>query len=430
MPSVWKAVCFKLSSPSFRRTCKPFLSSLDSLHPSLQSLKNLHLVNGLTHFPPQTGMILGCNFMPRASPCWMMGIRPQRLGRPKLHCYLWLMKKSCSFRTRLITKHCWTTTSKKQSWLLNRPVMATSVLQGLSQFIPTDHRLARYAVEVISALARIDYDLVIPKLPRILPKILLVRFPFLTVTTLLIFSQAQGSMQSYLTLLDLLLTYHSKTRKIDTYIDLLFSTFSCHDTTSALGRPHQAYQLSLTGPLFQITHMKQLSTAIQRFLVDSQASKTVGVTFEFLTKVWEQLHSRETRVEVPDSHRGEERSLDERTAVVFSLSAHFAVIVLSSLPLQSISRANREQLDQHLKDIRHLMQSITRKSLKMILKTRHESVWPNSIVAVASLRLQYALDGHGTVPSSQGHDVKYYNKLLEVFQVDDLLPELRLEVVS
>lgn len=290
-------------------------------------------------------------------------------------------------------------------------------------------------MEVISALARIDYDLVIPKLPRILPKILLVHFPFLTINTLLILSppQAQDSMQSYLSLLDLLITYHSKTRKIDAYIDLLFSTFSCHDTTSTLGGLHQTYQLSLTGPLFQITHMKQLSTAIQRFLTDSQASKIAGVTFGVLTKVWEQLHSKETRVEAldgVDSRREEERPRDERTAVVFSLSAHFAVIILSSLPLPSISRANREQLDQHLKDIRHLTQRTTRKAFKKILKARHDAVWPNSIVAVASLRLQYALDSHGTLPSSQGQDDKYYNKLLEVLQVDDLLPELRLEAVS
>ena len=312
--------------------------------------------------------------------------------------------------------------------------MAAPFLQGLSQFIPADHSLAKYAVEVISALARIDYDLVIPKLSRILPKILLVHFPFFTTTTLLICSpQAQDSMQSYLILLDLLLTYHSKTRKIDIYIDFLFSTFSCHDTTSALGGLHQAYQLSLTGPLFQITHMKQLSTAIQRFLTDGQASKTAGVIFGFLTNVREQLHSREIGLEAPDgvdSHREEEQYRDKRAAVVFSLSAHFAVTVLSSLPLQSISKANRERLDQHLKNIRHLTQSITRKALRNILKARHEGVWLNSIIAVASLRLQYALDGHGTPPSSQEQDDKHHNKLLEVLRVDGLLPELRLEAVS
>lgn len=59
--------------------------------------------------------------------------------------------------------------------------MKITFSQKLNVIFLAENKYPVYAIEVLSALARIDYDIVIPKLPLILPKILFVRSIFFNI---------------------------------------------------------------------------------------------------------------------------------------------------------------------------------------------------------------------------------------------------------
>ncbi|KAF8078378.1 Urb2/Npa2 family-domain-containing protein [Lyophyllum atratum] len=280
--------------------------------------------------------------------------------------------------------------------------------------------LGTYAVESLSALARIDYELIVPLVPRIFQKLLLSR----------------DSSLSSLTFLDLILAYHTKTRTANTYIETLFSALLPHQTPSFQDSPREAYQTSLSGPLFEATHLQHLSKAIQAFLSGGQALPTTEFIYSFLKDAWENFEAAGVDGEERSPKRRKTMDVDsispvvsrDHWAVVFALSTHIATVVLSSLPVHAVTEVIRQELLSLLRDVRKFAHRIVKKAMKVLKKLGGDDAWSLSIVAAASLRLQYALDISGYVSPPSFEDEKLCKKISEIIQSETLLPELLIEL--
>ena len=298
-----------------------------------------------------------------------------------------------------------------------------------------DSDYAVHAIKVVSALARIDYNLVIPSLPSILSSILVVcpdvsKFLWFVSKSSL---QARQTCQAYLTFLDLLLTYYTKIRGMDTLIRMLFSTISCCDASL------EHYRLCLKGPIFDATYLQHLSKAMQTFLTDGQICSTVASAFRALKEHLSRPDGGdEDKMEGHDRPGFSDRRLmstpdsgvfHEQRAIKYSLLAHFSITVLSSLPINLASEATRRQLIYEQGNIQKFTRKTISKTVKKVLNDRLVENWSYQAVAAATLRLQYALGTSKDLSIFSPCDEKQCRRLLETLQLDNLLPELRLEIV-
>ncbi|KAG6902814.1 hypothetical protein C0995_011301 [Termitomyces sp. Mi166 len=279
--------------------------------------------------------------------------------------------------------------------------------------------LAIYGVECLSTLARIDYDMIVPLVPRLLPKLLLLPGPHV----------------SYLNFLDLILAYHNKTRTVNAFTECFLNALSTIEPASLKNSSTELYQNALSGPLFNATHLQRLSKALQTFLSGSQVLPLAQATFNFLKQTWEKFDA-EGRTEERSPKRRRTMNMEstsltksqkDYSAVVFVLSSHLAMTVFSSLPLHAVTEELRDELRSLLSDVRNFAARILKKVMKSLTKS-DQPVWPLSIVSAASLRLWYALDVSGHITPVPFDDEKLYKRALKAIQDEQLLPELFVEL--
>ncbi|KAG6845669.1 hypothetical protein H0H87_005876 [Tephrocybe sp. NHM501043] len=296
-------------------------------------------------------------------------------------------------------------------------------------------KLAIFGIETLSTIARIDYDMLVPLLPQILQKLLLVcLFSGLTGSQLIQKHKVPGSNALYLQFLDLILEYHSKTRTMNSYTHDLFSALS---TVSFHHSPINVYTSTFSSPLLHSTHLRRLSAALKTFLSESQVLLHTKSTFAFLAEEWEKLDVTELDVQerLPKRRKTTRESENpanagHRSAVVFSVSCHLAMTVFSSLPMQAVTKEVGNELRELLDGIRNFAQRIAKKSMKALKKSGTDAKWEFSIIAAASLRLWYALDISGNLSIAHFDDDRLWKRALEAIQDGQLLPELFLELVS
>ncbi|KAH0590433.1 hypothetical protein H2248_000586 [Termitomyces sp. 'cryptogamus'] len=287
--------------------------------------------------------------------------------------------------------------------------------------IKTANDLASYAIECLSTLARIDYDMIVPLVPRVLSKLLLLSGPHV----------------SSLEFLDLILAYHNKTRTVNTFAEGLVNALSSAiEAASSNNSPIELYQSALSSPLFNAIHLKRLSKALQAFLSGSQVLPLTQHTFNFLKQTWEKCNvgrghteerSPKRRRTVNMGSTSSAKSQEDCSAVVFSLLSHLAMTVFSSLPLHTVTQELRDELRSLLNDIRIFAARIVKKVMKPLTKS-DQTVWSLSVISSASLRLWYALDVSGQLAPVPFDDEKLYKRALKALQNGKLLPELLIEV--
>ncbi|KAG5639320.1 hypothetical protein H0H81_004523 [Sphagnurus paluster] len=277
------------------------------------------------------------------------------------------------------------------------------------------------AVECLSTLARIDYDLIIPLVPRIFPKL---------------FYKSQNSDTATLSFLDLVLTYHAKTRTMNAYIETLLAAFSPRQSNSRVSA-RELYQISLSSPLFNATHLQRLSKATKAFLAGTQALPATQGVFRIVKDAWEEFDLAKPESEEPSPKR-RRKDNDFSTplfsqsdwVILFSLSARIAATILSSLPMSAVAEVTRNEICAVLDEVRSFTHRIVKKVVKAIKKRDRDDPWSLSIALSASLRLQYALDISGQVRSRAfGDDEKILQRMSDILvRKDTLLPELLIEL--
>lgn len=125
---------------------------------------------------------------------------------------------------------------------------------------------------------------------------------------------------------------------------------------------------------------------------------------------------------------------DGAPAVVFALVNRLASVVLSSLPMQSLSASTLEQVRVSLVEFRSqvLYQAILKclKALKKNKKRGGEDVWwPVEVSLLGMLRLLYAMNVSRNLSIPCEMDMKIHSKMIELLSEGNILPELIVEVV-
>ncbi|KAJ2920391.1 hypothetical protein MD484_g47, partial [Candolleomyces efflorescens] len=293
----------------------------------------------------------------------------------------------------------------------------------------------------LSAVIRVDYDLVLPSMGALLSSFLTIPVPH----------------PDHFTLLELLLEYHTKTRTVDHYIETLISNLSPDPSASppsAQGR----YAISHSSPILHPEHLGQLSKATRQFLTSGQCNTAVDHFCGALKALHEHYKTALRRSEADqgngsrksrksDSSAGHQEDLSN-LALTFSLMAKLGQTVFSSIPMTSLPQDQAEQLKSSLAEFQAgFAQNSISKILKLLLqseiasrgddktslkrKRRGESpTWEAQIMLIGLLRLHYTLRMARSLALPSTSSPKLTKKLLELLShsEDELLPELYLEI--
>ncbi|KIM48444.1 hypothetical protein M413DRAFT_440178 [Hebeloma cylindrosporum] len=273
------------------------------------------------------------------------------------------------------------------------------------------------AVQCLSTIAKIDFDLVIPFVTRCLP--LLLQIP---------------TSEHPLEFLGILLSYHTKTRTMTDFIQNLFASLSSRNTLPCSSR--ETYQRCFSSSIMSTAHLERLSRALQSFLTEGQCIPMTNLVFDTLKASWEQVHRISRR------HDGEQEQSKAKTkigttiendaeelAITYSLVAQLSSLVLSALPLASLSSTNLKTVQQLLVDFRtDFVHHTLLKSVKAISKQGNSDFWAGEVSMVANLRLLYALDISRNLALPVEINEKLCKKMLELAFHDSTLPELNLEL--
>ncbi|KAJ3571342.1 hypothetical protein NP233_g3811 [Leucocoprinus birnbaumii] len=240
-------------------------------------------------------------------------------------------------------------------------------------------------VKCLTKIGQIDCDLLLPSIPRILP-------PLLPISTV-------DPSPSYF--LDLILDYHTKTRTLNDHVHNLLSSFlppsfPSRDTTSI----HEVYERCFAGHLLSHRHLGKLGQAIQTFLTPGQTPKCVGSIIDTLKATWQGFY------DASEGNGDDAESQDVNAlAVSFSSQAYLVLLVLSNLPMKSLTEDSTAVVQNSIIDFRlHVLHHGLKKLLKVKRlvsgkekKKRRESMigsdgWSVQIVATALLRVGYAMN--------------------------------------
>ncbi|TFK23128.1 hypothetical protein FA15DRAFT_621503 [Coprinopsis marcescibilis] len=325
------------------------------------------------------------------------------------------------------------------------PILTRSLelgLDGLSESCKAGRLdLTGAIVNCLTALARIDYDLILPVTPRILTRLLCI----------------PTACAEHFAFLDLLLEYYVKTRTINDYVEMVFECLSLKLSPPPVDT-HERYQLCLSSPLLHSSHLEKLSRVIHQFLTPGQCLKTSQHACEALKTIQGQFKSAQKS---HDSARGKGSRkkrksdgmvVDEVTeepdvlAVTFTLASRLSQIVLSSMPFHSLHKEHEAELQAemasfHEEFVKHHVAKLS----KLLLKASEEDQsdgpkrkskgseldWGSQVVLTSLLRLLYALERIPSLDITRELDVKNSKRLLQLFDSasqNRFLPELSLEI--
>lgn len=243
-------------------------------------------------------------------------------------------------------------------------------------------------------------------------------------------------MQSAIPYLGQLLSYHIKTRTVDTFTQAILTSFTKLPATTPT--PQNTYQNASSSAVLNHRFLDQLSKAVHGFLTPGQVPDLTQSILRQLQSSLEDFEERASRTskndEGPRKKRKRERqSLSasdtdpDHAAVVFALMTSVAAVALTALPFNTVL----EEVQQSVRsEIQEFYSKSVRGKLKKALKAclnDTSNVWGWQLVAISALRLRYYLINSSLVADN---DTKTPSKLLSLLKLDDILPELRVEIVS
>ncbi|KAF5337392.1 hypothetical protein D9611_003253 [Ephemerocybe angulata] len=295
-------------------------------------------------------------------------------------------------------------------------------------------------VRCLSAITRVDYDLVLPSMGQLLSRLLMI----------------PETHPDYFTFLDSLLEFHIKTRTVNQYLETLLSCLSAPSTSLQIGA-RECYAICLSGPILHPKHLEKVSKATQQFLTPSQCNTALGQLCEAI-KTLKEAHKTAERQRDADLGKGSrkarksdamivEQKLDpESITLAFALSSKLAQTVLGSLPISSVPQHQAEQIRSIVVNFQtEFVEPGLSKLLKGLTKSEDgdevkgskrkavsgNDTWGTQIVLVSFLRLRYTLGMAKYLSLPESAAPKLPKRLLSLLSQDDgeLLPELTLEIV-
>ncbi|PCH33433.1 hypothetical protein WOLCODRAFT_147530 [Wolfiporia cocos MD-104 SS10] len=293
-----------------------------------------------------------------------------------------------------------------------------------------EHRLLRTtaAVDILSALTRIDYDLMSPVLPTIWPRLAVM----------------PGSTESVVAYLDHLLEFHSRTRTIDVLVSHWLDAYSIQQLQNVPQEPRHVYQLASSGPLLCFAFLDRVEKAIHGFLTPGQIPEIVTKALRRFEDVLKQFRAQVKQNAADDGvgsrkkrkkHRlsspsGETHVDPDWLAVEFAMLAKTIAHIINSVPVQSMLASAREELRNIIMESH---KSIVSRASKGVLKALNEEnrrdTWSWQVVATAALRFHYGLASASHLDLHVPYDGDAATKLRSLILADEILPEFAVEII-
>ncbi|KAJ3790316.1 Urb2/Npa2 family-domain-containing protein, partial [Lentinula aff. detonsa] len=235
-------------------------------------------------------------------------------------------------------------------------------------------------IRCLTSLTQIDYSLIESVLPDILSRLLMV----------------PDTVTPALELLEILLQYHVKTRTVPLYIDTVI-TINFQENVRDHGW-QKVYEQICRSPGLHPRHLERLGKCAHEFLPLNQTMTAVRSVTERIRNLWEEYHSlsQSNDEESPRKKRKVDRGStnDDATkalTLAISTTAIFASVVLSSFSVDSVPKETQQELEKLLNDFssKVVLHSLSRTFKSMRKKTTKP--WDDEIIALANLRLRYAL---------------------------------------
>ncbi|KAF9014945.1 Urb2/Npa2 family-domain-containing protein [Cyathus striatus] len=260
------------------------------------------------------------------------------------------------------------------------------------------------AMQCLTIIARIDCDIIIPTIGRILPHILLISEP----------------NAEHFSFLEVLIDYYSKTRTMNIYIDNLFTILAPRHTNSASSDIRKTYESFFSGPLLHANHLKRLSKALREFLTLSQCIPTTSSSGSW----WGRLVQKE------EEEIGIELEQDpDIIAISFSLLSKLSTTILSSIPSLILPSESMKIFQEKIGNFReNVLDNFQNKYIKVAKETCGGDEWSAQIVSTAILRLRYALAVSSALRLPKHNDLNITTKLSEMLDNDTILPEFAIEI--
>lgn len=303
---------------------------------------------------------------------------------------------------------------------------------------------ARLALTILYTLTHIDYDLIVPSIPRIISRLLFVCTYAHCHPRIITFpSRKVTETAEALKFLNFLLDYHTKTRTMNIYISTLLSAIS---STSSPPDAKKTYAASFASPLLSLAHLDRLSKCTQNFVTSGQTQDIVIGVVNALKHTWDLFWQSQQRFIVNRSERSRkkhkttaEELSDHKTddpnacAVACALLARISSTVLSSISLQSLPESTRLDIQQTLAEAQaSYIRVAQRQAFELIgnnLRNPGRDIWGCQVGAAALLRLEYSLIAARQLCLRAQIDDKLSTTMLDVAGDDEALPELGLEIV-
>ncbi|KAI0639184.1 Urb2/Npa2 family-domain-containing protein [Trametes polyzona] len=275
------------------------------------------------------------------------------------------------------------------------------------------------AVQILSLLTRIDYDLMAVRSAVIFPRL----------------AAIPSSVTSALHYLDLLLEYDSKTRNLPASIAHLSGAFAVQHLQRVPGGPKAAYTAASAGPLTSLHFLDRLSSAVHSFLTPGQVLETVGDISRTLQGAYERFLEQEAKLSADrgdgprkkrkrDSAASLDRAEPEYCAVSFALVARTMVAVLRSMPLHTLTEGTRLEAQQAIGKV---CADVALRALSDGLQNDRAESWHWQTVIVGALRLHYGLVRVPGLDTQARLDQTLLAPLLSLLSTTGIVPELTVE---
>ncbi|TFY72617.1 hypothetical protein EVG20_g369 [Dentipellis fragilis] len=301
----------------------------------------------------------------------------------------------------------------------------------------TDDAHRAIVFEALSALVRIDHDLVDPSIPRILRR--------LVTDHGRLGAETSPSSDSASQFLALILTYHARTRSIPTHVSRILASFFPPLPQPSTWNALDVHSIASTSPLLSYTHLEKITRAVHAYLTPGQALEATQELLEALRRPFDE-YAEAVKAAAADDGQGsrKKRRKSEQTssslprvdadawAVSFSLTAKFVSAVLVALPVRTVTEAVRQEIREAIAvALNGFVKSAVRYALQSFFNretARVEHVWEHQVLSAAALRFRYDILAANELQVPTERDDAEEETMLYCLATGDALPEWQVEL--
>ncbi|EED81249.1 predicted protein [Postia placenta Mad-698-R] len=243
------------------------------------------------------------------------------------------------------------------------------------------------AMEIISVLTRIDYDIVSPTLPSIWKRLIL-------------------------------------------------------NLQAGPDDARKAFGLVNSSALFSFTFLDRLTKAIHGFLTPGQVQDVTKLVLQYLRDTFKEFKEQDKRFTADEGSGARKKSRrsgttvsvdghpnPELAAVTFASAARAVGLVVGSLPLHIIPEEACEEIRSLVGDVHsHVIPHALKGSYKAMEAADRRETWAWQIVAAAALRVHYELSTARVLKLELGSDSSATSQLRIFLQHDGTVPEFSVEI--